>query len=154
MWGGGLLLATHCDLRIAAENAQLGMPVAKLGTALEYRQIQRFDHLIGASATLDLLLTARLLTAEQAQQIGLCTQIFPLESIQQEVKALVKRMSHFAPLVQAWHKQMLQTVLHKPDLADLTSEEAALPATCFDSADYAEGVSAFLEKRRPHFCGR
>lgn len=151
--GGGLMLAAHCDLRIAAANAQFGLPVANLGALITYPELQRFVHLIGVAATTDLLLTARTLDATAAHAIGLCQQVYPLAMLNEQMHKLTQRMTKLAPLSQKWHKQMLQTVLHKPKLSDITIAEQALLDICFDSADYREGTRAFLEKRPPNFQG-
>lgn len=152
--GGGLLLAAYCDLRIAADNARFGLPVAKLGFLITYQQMQRFVHLVGASAVADLLLTARLLTAQEALALGLCSQTHPAETLEDAVTGLAERMAQLSPLTQRLHKQMLQTVLHKPDLRQLSRDELAAAAAVFDSQDYAEGVRSFIEKRPPQFSGR
>ncbi|HRJ44515.1 MAG TPA: enoyl-CoA hydratase-related protein, partial [Caldilineaceae bacterium] len=125
--GGGCMLAAHSDLRICADNAVFGMPVAQLNTLVGYRELQRFVHLIGLGATLDLLLTARHVDANEAQAIGLCSQVHPLAEIDGVVAGLTERMVNLAPLAQRWHKQMLHTLLRKPDLLDLTPEEGMLP---------------------------
>lgn len=152
--GGGCMLAAHCDIRIAAENAVFGMPVAKLGTLVDYGELQRFIHLLGVGVTLDLLLTARLIQAPEAKHIGLCSQLFPLEEFGTATEQLAQRMARLAPLTQRWHKQMVHTLLNKPDLLDLDTEEAMLPDACYDTEDYAEGIRAFLQKRPPNFRGR
>ena len=152
--GGGCMLAAHCDLRISADNALFGMPVAQLNTLVGYRELQRFVHLIGLGAPLDLLLTARMIKASEAQSIGLCSQVYPLADIDNHVAELTSRMVNLAPLAQRWHKQMVQTLLRKPDLLDLTPEEGMLPDAIYDTEDYAEGVAAFLGKRAPVFRGK
>jgi len=149
--GGGFILAAYCDLRIAADNARFGIPVAKLGALITYAQMQRFVHLIGAGATLDLLLTARLMNAQEALAAQLCSQVHPLDAIDDAVKKLAGRMARLSPMTQRAHKRMLQSILHKPDLAQLTAAELSILDASFDSADYAEGVRAFIEKRAPKF---
>ena len=149
--GGGFILAAYCDLRIAADNARFGIPVAKLGALITYEQMQRFVHLIGAGATLDLLLTARLMNADEALEAQLCSQVHPLDAVDDAVSKLTVRMAHLSPMTQRAHKQMLQSILHAPDLAQLTPAELNVLDASFESADYAEGVRAFVEKRAPKF---
>jgi enoyl-CoA hydratase/carnithine racemase len=151
--GGGLLLAAACDLRIAATTARFGLPVARLGFLITYPQLQRFVHLIGAAAVTDLLLTARLLGAPEAYHLRLCGALHPPEALDAAVAELAAGMAELSPHSQRLHKQMLQTVLHTPDLRELTAADVAAAAAIFDSADYAEGVAAFIAKRPPVFTG-
>jgi enoyl-CoA hydratase len=150
----GCMLAAHCDLRISADNGIFGLTAAELGMVAGYGEIQRLIHLIGAGPTLDLLLSARLIDAPEARSMGLCTQIFPLSIADEAAHELALRMARLAPLAQAWHKQMVGTVLHNPDLTDLSVDETMLPEACFDTEDFVEGIQAFLDRRPPRFHGR
>jgi enoyl-CoA hydratase len=152
--GAGFMLAAYCDLRLAADNATMGVPVAKLGALVNYYEMERMIQLIGLSATLDLLLTARLIDAQEARSIGFCSRVVPVADLDETIQILTQQMSEVAPLTQQWHKQMAKTILRAEDLIDLDPEEAALPDICFETEDYAEGVLAFLQKRKPVFHGR
>jgi len=149
--GGGLILSSHCDLRIAAENAQFGIPIAKLGTIVTYEQMQHFMQIMGAAAIHDLLLTARLMDAQEAYTRGLCGQLYQLDEIDEAVMKLANRMARLSPMSQRLHKQMLEILIQTPDLAQLTDAQRQLVEDSFDSADYAEGIGAFIEKRPPNF---
>lgn len=151
--GGGLMLACHCDLRIAAGNARFAIPVARLGAVITYAEMKRFLDVLGGNVLADLLLTGRTVDAVEAHVVGLCHQVYPLEALDRAVADTAARIAALAPLTQRTHKQMLQTLLRTPDLRRLTAAEYELPGNVFDNADYAEGTRAFLEKRQPRFSG-
>jgi enoyl-CoA hydratase/carnithine racemase len=152
--GGGCELATATDLRVAADNSRFGIPSAKLGLLVGYREMRRLVHLVGPGVAMDILLTARLLDAEEALRVGLISRLVPLGDIEERVRTLAKEVAALAPLAHRGHKRILETVLANPRLEGLSPEQEGLPLACYDTADFQEGRLAFLEKRRPEFKGR
>lgn len=152
--GGGLELATCTDLRLAAEDSKFGVPIAQLGILVGYHEMRRLVALVGPGAAMDLLLTARLIGAEDALRLGLVSQVLPTAELESQTYALAKRMCTLAPLSARWHKQILQTVLTNPGLVNLTAEQEALPFACYDTQDFFEGRTAFVGKRTPQFSGK
>ena len=150
--GGGCELAVATDLRIAAEGSRLGIPVARLGITIGHREMYGLVNLVGKGNALYILLSGRLLDAEEALRIGLVNQVVPDEKLEEVTYKLAADIAGLAPLSHAVNKKTMNQVLAKPSL-DLTPEEADLPLTQFDTRDYHEGFRAFLEKRRPEFIG-
>jgi enoyl-CoA hydratase/carnithine racemase len=151
--GGGLELATMTDLRFASPEARFGVPIARLGILVGYKEMRRLVAIVGPAVALDLLLTARLIDADTALRVGLLNDVRPAGEIEAYVFELAQRVASLAPLSHRWHKQILRSVLDNPALRDLTPEELARPFACFDTADFQEGRRAFLEKRAPRFSG-
>ena len=150
--GGGCELAVATDLRIAAAGSRLGIPVARLGITIGHREMYGLVNLVGKGSALYILLSGRLLDAEEALRIGLVNQVAPPARLAEVTYRLAAEIAALAPLSHAVNKQTLNQVLAKPAL-DLTPAEAELPLTQFDTRDYQEGYRAFLEKRQPEFIG-
>ena len=152
--GGGCELSTATDIRIAADNSRFGIPVARLGILVGYKEMRRLVRLVGPGNASYILLSARLIDAREAHRIGLVTQVVPTDEVAEVAYGLAREMVPLAPLSQARHKKILQFVLENPDLGYLSEEEEHLPFANFDSEDFHEGRAAFVERRTPEFRGR
>lgn len=149
--GGGFGLAASCDLRLASQGSSFGIPAARLGIAYPPAALMDVAALIGPSRTRELIFTARPVTAEAALQWGFLNQLLEDCDLEDAARALAARIAQNAPLTHAATKAALTIPAGQP-APDLTKAEAAAIA-CFDSADFAEGRTAFLEKRTPDFKG-
>ncbi len=152
--GGGCELAVATDLRIASDDSRLGIPVGKLGISIGHREMRGLVNLVGKGNALYILLSARLLDAQESLRIGLVNQVVKPDELHDYTYKLAGEIAALAPLSHAVNKLTMNQVQNKPSLENLTEEEADLPLTQFDTKDYLEGYKAFLEKRRPNFIGK
>ena len=148
--GGGLEMALACDIRYAAEGRfRLGTPEVTLGLLPGNGGTQRLPRLIGVGPALDLLLTGRQITPDEARQIGLVSQLFAGE---EEFQAHVTKLAALPPLALAEIKRAVYKGVQKP-LTDGLELERELIEKLFRSKDANEGLTAFAEKRTPEFVG-
>ncbi len=151
--GGGCAIAVCCDLRIATPASTFGVPIARtLGNCLSGATYSRLVDLMGPGRVKDLLFTGRMLTAADAQAVGLVTQIVAPSEISIVVRDLGTAIASHAPLTIRATKEMLRRLALQRRLAE--GQDADLIALCYTSEDFREGVSAFLEKRKPVWRGR
>ncbi|MEO8091267.1 MAG: enoyl-CoA hydratase-related protein [bacterium] len=153
--GGGLELAVRCDLRVCADGAKLGMPAAKLGLIYSHTGLERFIEVIGVASTKELFLVGRNLEASHAESTGLVNQVVAADRLAEEAVELAAEIAANAPLAVRGNKQAIETLARNPLLsAKQEAELVELRRSCFASEDFREGITAFAEKRKPHWQGR
>lgn len=151
--GGGCELALACDIRIASSNARLGQPEIKLGIIPGGGGTQRLTRLIGEGKAMELILTGDLITAEEAERLGLVNTVVAPEELEAKTLALANRIAEMSPVALAMAKMAVKSAA-RLDLRAGMDAEVDLFALCFSSEDKEEGVRAFIEKRKPEFKGR
>lgn len=150
--GGGAAIAACCDLRIATADLRFGFPIARsLGNTLSMGNYRRLLALLGPSRVKNLIFTARLIHAEEAQAIGLLTEVVPTAGeLMPRALALARQLAGHAPLTLKACKESLRR-LH---VHGASATDADLVREVYGSADFREGMAAFLEKRPPRWTGR
>jgi enoyl-CoA hydratase/carnithine racemase len=153
--GGGLELALSCDLRIASEEAKLGMPPARLGLVYSHTGLRKFIDAIGAPRTRELFYTARNVPARTALQWGMVNEVVAPDEVGPRGVAYAARIAGHAPLSLEGNKRALGELLAAEGALDpaVERELVALREACFATEDFFEGVRAFAEKRPPRWRG-
>ena len=148
--GGGAAIAARCDLRIASDHLRFGFPIARtLGNCLSQANLAQLASLIGAARVKDIILTARLIEAPEALTIGLINEILPKGEVLQRAQALAQRIASHAPLTLYATKEGLRRAR-----LGLSDSDRDLITLCYSSADFREGMEAFLAKRAANWQGR
>jgi enoyl-CoA hydratase len=148
--GGGVSIAAACDLRIGAPSARIGVPIARtLGNCISVRNVARVAEIVGLDAVKALLLTGNLLNADDARQAGFLNEVVGGDGLHARAQALAEEIAALAPLTLRASKEMcrrLRAAGPHPSGEDLIR-------ACYGSADFREGLTAFLDKRRPRWTG-
>lgn len=150
--GGGMGLAAACDLRVAQEGAIFAIPAARLGVGYPPSAMRYVVAAVGAQLAFDLFFTARRLSAREARDHGFLARLIESESFIGAVHELAESIAGNAPMTMRAAKAAIRAAAALPGALSPEGCEA-LAAACFDSADYEEGRTAFLEKRAPRFTG-
>ena len=151
--GGGLAIALMCDLRFASEDATFGIPAARLGVGYGTQSVGLLQAVVGPAYTREILFTGRRFSGEEALRMGLINRLLPGAELAAYVQDYAAMIGANAPLTMRAAKLASLELLKAEAARDLGGVERAVEA-CFNSADYHEGRTAFLEKRSPHFTGR
>jgi len=148
--GGGLELAMACHIRIASDNAKMGLPELTLGLIPGYGGTQRLPQLVGKGKAMEMILTSDMLTADQALLCGLVNHVTPLDGLLPKAEEIMNKILQRAPLAVAAAITAINAAGHPGGF----ETEISAFGDCFGTADMHEGVDAFLNKRKAVFTGK
>ncbi len=151
--GGGAGIALACDFRFADENLRFGIPIARtLGNCLSLKGYSRLLDFVGPARAKELIMLAKLLTADEALSLGVMTEIVPAEQLETRVAEVAQRLTQLAPLTLAATKESLRRIQAARTPAREEGEDIIL--SCYMSEDFRGAVEAFVEKRKYEWVGR
>ena len=148
--GGGLVIASACDIRICTENSRFGVPAGRLGLGYELDNMHRLQGIVGSGIALDMIATARQLTSAEAWRLGLVNDVVSEALLDKTIRTLAYQIAATAPMTYAAAK-LASRAASDPSLRP--AAQGAIDA-CFDSEDFREGRAAFHARRDPAFKGR
>jgi enoyl-CoA hydratase len=148
--GGGLELASVCDMRICTDNSRFGIPIKRLGLVVAYAELLPLVRLVGTANAKEILLEGKVFGAARAHQMGLVNRVSPELTFDAEIVEVTAAITEGAPLVARWHKQFVDRVIEP---MPLSPEELDESFHCFDTDDFRIGTEAFMNKVKPEFTG-
>jgi enoyl-CoA hydratase len=151
--GGGVGLASCCDLRICSDNSRFAVPAAKLGLGYAYAGLKRLVDIVGQSFAKEIFYTARQFDAQEAYAMGLVNRVVPQADLEAYVRSITDMICANAPLTIKAAKFAIGEILKDESKRDVARVDKMVEA-CFGSNDYVEGRTGFMEKRKPAFTGK
>ncbi len=148
--GGGCELAMMCDFIIAAENAKFGQPEINLGVSPGAGGTQRLPRAVGKAKAMDMILTARMMDAAEAERSGLVSRVVPTDKLMDEAKAAAAKIASLSPMAVRLTKEMVNAAFEM-ELTHGVRYERRLFHSLFGLHGQKEGMAAFVEKRKPEF---
>ena len=149
--GGGLEIASMCDMRICGQSSRFGVPVNRLGLVMSYGELGGLMALAGPAAALEIVLEGRVFGAAEAREMRLVNRVVADADVPEEAYATARRIAQGAPLVARWHKRFVRRL---QEAAPLHADEEDEAYACFDIEDFRIGFVALVAKTRPQFQGR
>jgi enoyl-CoA hydratase/carnithine racemase len=150
--GGAMELALACDLRVMAADALSGMPETRVGLIPDVGGSSRLPAVVGLGRAKELIMTGKLIGAEEAERIGLANRVAPAAELDAAVDQLVNELLACAPVAVGLAKRVMDASA-RPALSTTLELEVLAQVRCAATADFAEGAAAFREKRQPEFSG-
>jgi enoyl-CoA hydratase/carnithine racemase len=150
--GGGLAVALTTDIRICEEGSRFAIPAARLGLGYGFGGVKALIDIVGPAIAKEILFTARQFDAQEALRVGLVNRVVPVADLEATVREYARMIGANAPLTVKAAKLAAREAVRDADKRRLADVEAAV-AACFNSADFKEGRTAFMEKRTPVFRG-
>jgi enoyl-CoA hydratase len=151
--GGGCELALACHIRIASENAKFGQPEVNLGVIPGYGGTQRLPRIVGASKAFEMILTGNQIDAQEAMRSGLVNSVVPQRELLPAAESMAKAIAGKGQLAIRMSLKAINAAMELP-LSEGLNVEAGLFGESCNTADAKEGISAFLQKRKPNFSGK
>ena len=151
--GGGLELAMACDIRVASENARVGQTEVNVGLIPGWGGTQRLPRLVGKGIAKELVFTGKMIDAKTAERIGLINLVVPPEKLKSAVEELAQEIMSKPPIAIKLAKELINNSIETDQRTGLIHEAEAF-GILTSTEDFREGVSAFLEKRKPEFKGK
>jgi enoyl-CoA hydratase/carnithine racemase len=151
--GGALELALACDLRVIAEDAVVGLPETRIGLIPDVGGSSRLPQIVGLGRAKELIMTGKMIDGREAERIGLANRVAPAAELGAATDTLVGELLACAPVAVGLAKRVIDASA-RPALSTTLELEVALQEICARTEDFAEGASAFREKRQPEFSGR
>jgi enoyl-CoA hydratase/carnithine racemase len=149
--GGGMGIASCCDIRVCGLSSKFGVPVKKLGLVEAHEEVRPLVEKFGANVALEILLLGDVFPVADALRMGLINQVVPDEEVAKTARATAEKIAEGAPLSARWHKKFIYRLLDPAPLTDAEIDEAF---DCYDTEDFQTGRRAFVEKTYPVFAGR
>ncbi|HYA94213.1 MAG TPA: enoyl-CoA hydratase-related protein [Thermodesulfobacteriota bacterium] len=147
--GGGCEIALACDIRIASEKAQIGQTEVRVGIMPGYGGNVRLMRLIGSGRAKEMIFTGRVVNAQEAERIGLVNRVVPHERLMEEAVALAKQIAAGPASIHFAKQSMFQAAQHP--FKEALKQDSEIYGEVYKTKDFKEGVTAFLEKRKPVF---